>query len=211
MEYGISFLEGIRICGSSGVVLLLLICALYFGGSARRENAESLKIGFCFLAGFTAVFLTLTAAAGYLAGVPETWGRIADGFCGILLMLFGLSCAQIPLGKKLTAAMGRLETPAGSGAAAALLGMALCALWTTHLPFLAEFAPMGGVRKGMIMLVCFALGMGVPFLLVAVVTDYLKSRIKTVGLARRICAGGLLISGFAAAAGFLGRWITMTN
>ena len=212
MEYGISFLEGIRSCGSYGVPLLLLICILYFGGSDRRDNAASLKIGFCFLAGFDAAFLALITAAGHLAGVPESWAGMTDSFSGVLLILLGLVCAQLPLGKKLTGAMNWLETPAGNGTTAALLGAALSALWITHLPILAGFSPMGGVRRGMAMLICFALGMGVPFLLAAVVTDYLKSRLKIRRFAcwiRRICAGGLALFGLAAAAGYLGRWITM--
>ena len=73
----------------------------------------------------------------------------------------------------------------------------------------------GHVLEGMGMLLCYSLGLGIPFLISAVLIDKLKSAFNWIkahyNIVNRICGALLVLMGVLMATGLLGRFLTMFN
>ena len=94
-----------------------------------------------------------------------------------------------------------IALPGGRPVAAYLLGMAFAFGWTPCIgPILGAIltvsAASARVAKGVTLLAVYSLGLGIPFLLVAVFTGGLLARLKSIGRVGRvlqILAGGIMI------------------
>lgn len=73
----------------------------------------------------------------------------------------------------------------------------------------------GHVAQGMLMLLLYSLGLGVPFLLSAVLIDYLKSAFGWIKAHYRainlVCGGFLVLVGVLMATGLMGRLISLLS
>ena len=73
----------------------------------------------------------------------------------------------------------------------------------------------GRVVEGMLMLLCYSLGLGVPFLMSAVLIDKLKSAFNWIKAhyetVNKVCGGLLVLVGVAMATGILGRFLTVLS
>jgi cytochrome c-type biogenesis protein len=73
----------------------------------------------------------------------------------------------------------------------------------------------GSAMVGTLMLLSYSLGLGVPFLLSAVLIDQLKGAFafikKNYGIINRVCGGLLIVVGVLMATGLLGRFLNMLN
>jgi cytochrome c-type biogenesis protein len=73
----------------------------------------------------------------------------------------------------------------------------------------------GHMLEGMVMLLCYSLGLGVPFLMSAVLIDKLKGAFNWIKahyeLVNKICGGILILVGILMATGVLGRFLTVLN
>ena len=71
----------------------------------------------------------------------------------------------------------------------------------------------GHVLEGMAMILCYSLGLGIPFLISAVLIDKLKSAFGWIKahyeIINKICGVLLILVGVAMASGMLGRLLTM--
>lgn len=196
MQYIISFLEGTVTFVSSGILALLPVFLAFTAGSGRRGNQASLTTGLGFVLGFAAAFLSLCIAAGEMGEIPESWQKTAQTLCGTVLMLYGLCF----LGVFPAEPFRRLrEIKLSAFPAASLLGILLSAVWTVRQELLRSFVLMGGVAGGVGMLLCFALGIGAPFLLCGAATDWLKNTADWLRLRSRqitlVCGGILVLAG----------------
>ena len=73
----------------------------------------------------------------------------------------------------------------------------------------------GHVLEGMAMLLCYSLGLGIPFLLSAVLIDKLKGTFNWIkahyDLVNKVCGGALVLVGILMATGMLGRLLAVLN
>jgi cytochrome c-type biogenesis protein len=73
----------------------------------------------------------------------------------------------------------------------------------------------GHVLEGMVMLLCYSLGLGVPFILSAVLIDKLKSTFNWIKAHYRavnlVCGGLLVLVGVLMATGLLGRFLGLLS
>jgi len=73
----------------------------------------------------------------------------------------------------------------------------------------------GHILEGMGMLLCYSLGLGIPFLLSAVLIDKLKGAFNWVkahyDIVNRICGGALVLVGILMATGILGRLLAFLS
>ena len=73
----------------------------------------------------------------------------------------------------------------------------------------------GHVLGGMAMLLCYSLGLGIPFLLSAVLIDKLKSTFNWIkahyDIINKICGGALILVGVLMATGLLGRFLNFLS
>ena len=80
---------------------------------------------------------------------------------------------------------------------------------------LAMASQQGRTLTGMLMLLCYSLGLGVPFLLSAVLIDRLKGAFDFIkrhyGVVNRLCGCLLIAVGLLMASGLLGRLLTVLS
>jgi cytochrome c-type biogenesis protein len=218
MEYFISFLEGIITFISPCLLPMIPIYITYFAGGGERSRGKTLRGALGFVAGFTLVFVAMGALAGTVGAFLTRYQTAVNIVSGIVVILFGLSFLglfNIPLFK------GMGKRPEGSGFfASALFGIVFSIGWTPCVgAFLGSAlllaSQQGSVLKGTWMLLCYSLGLGIPFVLSALLVDYLKGvfgfikrHYKTVNL---ICGGLLILVGILMATGLLGALLALMN
>jgi len=123
--------------------------------------------------GFSTVFVALGAGASLLGGMLLRWKYELGLAGGVLIVLFGL----VMMGAIKIPAMMRDTRPdvkvdGGSAVGAYLLGLAFAFGWTPCIgpqlgAILSLAASEGSVARGTTLLAIYAIGLGVPFLLVA--------------------------------------------
>ena len=127
----------------------------------------------CFIAGFTAVFVLLGASATYIGSFLNENAVIIRKVGGVLLVLLGIHVTgllhiRFLLGEKRVSIKHKPAGYAGSF----LVGIAFAAGWTPCIgPILAGIlavaATAESVNQGIILLLLYSLGLGVPFFLSA--------------------------------------------
>ena len=217
MEYVISFLEGIITFISPCLLPMLPVYISYFAG----EKGHPLKNALGFVTGFTIVFVALGAFAGGIGQLliryqtQVNW--VAGGFI-ILLGLKYLGVLKIPI--KLSIKGRRKKAPLKelNFLGAVVFGITFGVLWTpcvsTFLGVaLLRASTTGSMGQGMAMLFLYALGLGIPFVISAVLIDRLKHVFEFIQRHYRtinIIAGCmLLVVGLLVATGLFGRYLAL--
>lgn len=217
MQYLISFLEGIITFISPCLLPMLPIYISYFAGGGERTTKKTLTGAAGFVMGFTLVFVAMGALAGTLGSFLtkyQTWVNILSG---AIVIVFGLNYMGI-FHLNLFRGMGRsVKQGDMSFFSAVLFGVIFSVGWTPCVGAFLGSALMlasqqGHVLEGMGMLLCYSLGLGIPFLFSAVLIDKLKSAFDWIkghydGI-NKICGGLLVAVGILMATGLLGRFLT---
>jgi cytochrome c-type biogenesis protein len=142
------------------------------GERAGEEDGRPLVPILLFIAGFALIFSLLGAFSAEL--VPTIQGVAGQRIAGAVVVVFGALLVTSALGRgsaRLYAERRPFLQKVRPGPAwAAPLGMAFAAGWTPCIgPVLGGIlglASQGSVGRGMLLLLCYSAGLGVPFLLV---------------------------------------------
>lgn len=220
MQYIISFLEGIITFISPCLLPMLPIYISYFAGGGERSVKRTLTNASGFVLGFTLIFVAMGALAGTLGSFltkHQTWVNLVGG--GIVI-LFGLNyMGLLKLNLFRGGARGLRDGEMGFFSAL-VFGIIFSVGWTPCVGAFLGSALMlasqqGHVLEGMGMLLCYSLGLGIPFLLSAVLIDKLKGAFNWIkshyDLVNKVCGGLLVLVGALMAAGLLGRFLTVLN
>ena len=216
MEYIVSFLEGIITFLSPCLLPMLPIYITYFAGGGERSMGKTLKGALGFVLGFTLVFVAMGALAGTVGSFLIRYQRIVNILCGLVMVAFGLSFLGL-FELKLFRGMGGY-TARGGFASSLVFGMVFSVGWTPCVGAFLGTALMlasqqGSAVTGTLMLLCYSAGLGIPFVLSAVLIDSLKSAfgfIKRHYWVVNTVSGVLLIAmGIAMATGLLGRLLAL--
>jgi cytochrome c-type biogenesis protein len=220
MQYVISFLEGMITFISPCLLPMLPIYISYFAGGGERTVRKTLSGALGFVVGFTVVFMAMGALAGTVGSFLQEYRRIVDIVSGGVVILFGLNFLGI-LNLNLFRGMGeRVKTGEMGFWSAMVFGVIFSLGWTPCVGAFLGAALMlasqqGHVIEGMLMLLSYSLGLGIPFLLSAVLIDYLKSAfnwIKRNYMVINMASGGMLIFiGILMATGTLGRLLNLLS
>lgn len=213
MEYIISFLEGIITFISPCLLPMLPVYLTYFAGGGERTTAKTLKGAFGFVTGFTVVFVALGALAGTLGSFVIQHQRAVNVVSGLVVVAFGLSFMGL---FKFSIFSGAKSYKAGSGGffASVIFGMVFSVGWTPCVgaflgSALAMASQQGQAVKGMVMLLCYSLGLGIPFIFSAVLIDQLKGAFdfikRNYSLINRISGALLVVVGIMMMTGTMGR------
>lgn len=179
MTYFISFLEGIITFISPCMLPMIPVYVSYFAGSDNKTALTTLKNVVGFVIGFTVLFMLMGAFAGTVGGFLVRYRKIVDIISGFIICLFGLNYMGV-----LKFAFGRgvsgskiLEK--SSFFSSVVFGVVFSVGWTPCVgAFLGSALIMasrdGETLKGIIMLLCYSMGLGIPFVISAVLTDRLK-------------------------------------
>ena len=213
MQYVIAFLEGMITFISPCLLPMLPIYVSYFAGGGERKIGKTVGNALGFVAGFTAVFVALGALAGTLGSFLREHQTVVNIVSGLIVVFFGLNFLGV-LKINLFRGGSTVRTDNMGFFSAVLFGVVFSVGWTPCVGAFLGSALMlasqqGHVVEGMLMLLAYSLGLGIPFILSAVLIDYLKSAfdwIKRKYKLINIISGSLLVViGILMATGMLER------
>ena len=214
MQYVISFLEGIITFLSPCLLPMLPIYVSYFAGGGQRSLRKTLWTATGFVLGFTVVFVSMGALAGTIGGLLKQYQTAVNVISGLVVIFFGLYFLGVFRLNLFRGSKWRVDTSNLGFFSAALFGIIFSLGWTPCVGAFLGSALMlasqqGHVLQGMALLLVYALGLGVPFLLSAVLIDYLKSTFQWIKnhytIINRISGGLLILVGILMATGWMGR------
>ena len=220
MQYLVSFLEGVITFISPCLLPMLPIYISYFAGGGERTVKRTLKGALGFVMGFTLVFVAMGALAGTVGSFLARYQTAVNILCGAVVILFGLNYLGI---LKFDLFRGRghdLDTDDMGFFSALLFGVIFSVGWTPCVGAVLGSALMlasqqGSVVQGTLMLLCYSAGLGVPFLLSAVLIDQLKGAFNWVkthyDIINKVCGIALILVGAAMATGTLGRLLNILS
>ena len=220
MQYIISFLEGIITFISPCLLPMLPIYISYFAGGGERTAKKTLTGAASFVAGFTVVFMAMGALAGTVGSFLRTYQTAVNVISGLVVIFFGLNFLGV-LKLNLFRGGGRAVNTDNMGFFSAFVfGVIFSLGWTPCVGAFLGSALMlasqqGHVLEGILMLLAYSMGLGIPFLLSAVLIDYLKSAFdwikKNYKLINAVSGAMLIIIGIAMATGMLGRLLNLLS
>lgn len=214
MPYVIAFLEGIITFISPCLLPMLPIYISYFAGGGERSTAKTVKGSLGFVTGFTIVFVTLGALAGTVGAFLKEYQGAVNLVSGLIVIFFGLNFLGVFRLNLFKGSRHTVNTDNMGFFSALLFGMIFSVGWTPCVGAFLGSALMlasqqGHVAEGMAMLLAYSLGLGIPFVLSAVLIDYLKSAFnwikKNYSVINMISGSLLVLVGILMATGTLGR------
>ena len=218
MQYLISFLEGIITFISPCLLPMLPVYVSYFAGGGERRPRRTLTNAAGFVLGFTAVFVAMGALAGTVGGFLKSHQTAVNVVSGAIVIFFGLYFLGL-LRLRFFQGSGRMARVQDLGFfSAVLFGVIFSVGWTPCVGAFLGSALMlasqqGHVLEGMIMLLAYSLGLGIPFLISAVLIEKLKAAFDWIKRNYRIinlvCGGLLVITGILMATGTMGRMLAL--
>lgn len=215
MQYLITFLEGLISFVSPCMLPMLPVYVSYFAGGSDKKRANFIR-ALAFVLGFTAAFCLMGLFAGSLGSLMLRYQRRVSLVCGLIVILFGLSYLEIiPLpffkgmnsGRSVTGVFsafvfGLVYSVSLTPCVGAFLGSAL---------MLASSS--GTALQGLLLLVSYSLGLGLPFLISAVLLEQLSGVFHWIkshyAVINRICGGFLIVIGLLMCFGMMDRWMAL--
>lgn len=182
--------------------------------SEERPTSRVLTQSLLFVAGFTTVFVALGASASALGSILVSYRTIVEVVAGIAVMIFGVfmtGIVRIPwMSGEFRMDLARSRT--FGQAASFVMGMAFAAGWTPCVgPILGSILMLAGsagsVSQGAGLLAVYSLGLGVPFVAVALlfgsVRPLLSWLMRHSEWINRVAGGLLIVIGALIATGRL--------
>lgn len=216
MAYVITFLEGLISFVSPCMLPLLPVYVTYFAGGADKRQRTFVRALF-FVFGFTAVFLLLGLFSGTVGRFLQEYAVVVNLVTGALVVLFGvhyLGWIRLPFFKE-NGGTARQVTGVMS---AMLFGMIYSVSLTPCVgaflgSALALASSSGTAWEGALLLLTYSLGLGVPFVISAVLLDRLQSVFRFIKTHYRVintvCGWFLIAVGVLMMTGLLHRVMTL--
>ena len=220
MQYMISFLEGIVTFISPCLLPMLPIYISYFAGGGERSTGKTLTCASGFVLGFTAVFVAMGALAGTVGSFLIRYQTMVNLVLGGIVILFGLNYLGVLNLNIFKGMKGQVKTADMNFLSAFLFGIVFSVGWTPCVGVFLGSALMlasqqGSAMVGTMMLLCYSAGLGVPFLVSAVLIDQLKGAFNFIkrnyALVNKICGSLLVAVGVLMATGLLTRMLNALN
>lgn len=179
MQYIITFLEGVITFISPCLLPMLPIYISYFTGRSD-DRKGTLKNALSFVLGFTVVFVILGAFAGTIGLALREHSTIVNLITGAIVIIFGLNfmglinISFLNMTKKLDQ-----DISGKSAFSTFLFGMVFSIGWTPCVgAFLGSALMMasgsGSSLEGILLLLAYSAGLGIPFLISALLIERLK-------------------------------------
>lgn len=220
MEYLIVFIEGIITFISPCILPMLPIYISYFAGDIEEgKKGKTIINAIGFVIGFTIIFTLLGALAGTFGMFIKKYQTIFNVMGGSILIIFGLnymgilSIGFIEKTKKI-----QVDIKSFKFFSTIVFGMIFAIGWTPCVgTFLGSAlmiaASASGVLKGTIMLLIYSLGLGIPFIIAALIMDELKNSMKFIKenykLINRISGVFLIIVGISMIIGLFNKLLSI--
>lgn len=220
MSYVLTFLEGIVTFISPCLLPLLPVYLAYVAGGARPEEeggvTKTLVGALCFVLGFATLFALMGAFAGTLGSVLLRYRTALDIACGAVLVVLGLGYLGVVHISLFDQTRQAGAVPARGPLQSFLFGVTFALCWTPCVgTFLASAlslaASSASTLAGVGLLLSFSAGLGLPFVISAVLIDQLEGAFAWVKqyyeTINKVCGVLLVASGVLVATGLLGSWM----
>lgn len=220
MQYLISFLEGIITFISPCLLPMLPIYISYFAGGGERSTRKTLAGAGGFVLGFTLVFVSMGALAGTLGSFLKEYQTAVNIISGLVVVFFGLNFMGLINLNIFKGAGYRMENQTPGFFSTLIFGIIFSLGWTPCVgAFLGSAlilaSQQGHVVEGMLMLLAYSLGLGIPFIFSAILIDKLKSTFNWIKshyqLVNMVCGALLILIGILMATGTMGRILAMLS
>jgi cytochrome c-type biogenesis protein len=220
MDYLISFLEGIITFISPCLLPMLPIYLSYFAGQNSEGKRKPVFINAAgFVLGFTIIFVLLGAFAGTVGSFLRSYATLVNIVSGVIVIIFGLNFMGVIRIPYLNASRQmKMKSVEPGFLASVSFGLVFAVGWTPCVgAFLGSAlmlaASSGESLKGILMLLAFSLGLGIPFMASAILIDRLKSTFDFIKKHYRVInlvSGGLLvIVGILMVSGLMGYFLSL--
>lgn len=213
MEYITALFVGVVSFLSPCMLPMLPLYLSYFS-KGKQGKIGTLLRSLCFVAGFGTVFCGLGLFVGSLGTLLSDFHEGIEIVGGIVIVLLGLSTMglfHLPHWK------GDHHFPEVTGCFSAFLFGVIFSI--SHLPCVGSFlgtalttaGVSGSCGKSVLLLLTYSLGMGIPFLIAALLSESLGTAIeklqKSYGMIRILCGILLIALGIAMATGWFHHWL----
>ena len=181
MDYVLTFLEGIASFISPCLLPMVPIYISYFIGEDDNNNKKAILNSIGFVLGFTTVFLILSIFASQLGAILSNNIRYIKIFFGVVIILFGLNYMELLNIKFLNKSKtNKINTKNFNFLKAILFGILFSISWTPCIgTFLSSalllIAKEQNVLKGIILMLLYSIGLGIPFIISAILIEKLKN------------------------------------
>ena len=218
MQYLISFLEGVIPFISPCLLPMLPIYISYFAGGGERTTGRTLKCASGFVLGFTLVFVAMGALAGTVGSFLQRYQMMVNLVCGAIVILFGLNFLGVVKWNLFGGSKIQTNTANMTFGSALVFGVVFSIGWTPCVGVflgsaLVLASQQGSALVGIGMLLCYSAGLGIPFLISAVLIDQLKNAIgwikRNYTVINRVCGVLLIAVGVLMATGLLNRLLNL--
>lgn len=221
MQYFISFLEGIITFISPCLLPMLPIYLTYFaGGDEVSSSKRTIKNALGFVLGFTLVFIAMGALAGTVGSFFKGHQTLVNLICGLVIIFFGLHYLGIIKINLFRGVRGNMSQKSLGFFSSALFGIVFSVGWTPCVGAFLGSALMlasqqGQATTGILMLLCYSLGLGIPFVISAILVDRLKGAFdfikRNYRIINLICGSLLILVGVLMMSGLLGRFLNLLS
>lgn len=218
MQYIIAFLEGIITFVSPCLLPMLPIYISYFA-NGENDRFKTLKNAIGFVAGFSLVFITLGAFAGTIGRVLQQDKVIVNVITGGIVILLGLNFIGIlKIGFLNQTKKMNYISQNSNMFTSFVFGIVFSIGWTPCVgAFLGSALMMASQRgssiEGIIMLFVYSLGLGVPFIISALIIDKLKATFEFIKkhykMINKISGIFLVLVGILMMTGMMGYFLTL--
>lgn len=209
MLYLITFLEGLISFISPCMLPMLPVYITYFAGNTSEKRHTVIRAA-AFVFGFTVVFTSLGLFAGVIGGFLRQYQTAVNIVTGLIVILFGLSYLDVI---RLPFFKGMNGTRSITSVFSALLfGMIYSVSLTPCVgAFLGSALMMassgGQAVRGGLLLLTYSLGLGVPFVISAILIERLTTLFNAIKKHYRVinlvCGVFLIVVGIAMCFGMM--------
>ena len=220
MQYIITFLEGIITFVSPCLLPMLPIYLSYFAGSAD-DRKTTIRNAIAFILGFTIVFVILGAFAGTIGLLLREHSTIVNVVTGAIVVLFGLNFIGLIKIRALNSTIKIDPEISQKGFLSSMLfGIVFSIGWTPCVGAFLGSALMlasgsGSFAQGILLLLAYSMGLGIPFLLSAILIERLKDALlkikKHYTMLNRISGIFLIILGILMMTGLMAKIMNFFN
>lgn len=220
MDYLFSFLAGIIAFVSPCILPMLPIYVAYFAGGTEGTTGKTVRNAAGFVLGFSVVYIALGAFSGLMGQLLYTYRTVTDIVMGAVVVLFGLNYmgiiklpffggmgaakSQRDMGFFSAVVFGLIFSIPGLSCAAPTLGTAITLA-----------AQNGTMLKGILMLLAYSLGLGLPIVISAVLIEklkgafqFIKRHYKVINMVSGIL---LIIVGILMMTGLMNSYLALFN
>lgn len=217
MQYFITFLEGIITFISPCLLPMLPIYVSYFAGGNERSMKKTLKNALGFVCGFATVFIAMGALAGTLGSFLKEYQTAVNIVTGLIVVFFGLNFLGVFRLNLFKGSKNSVDKSNLNFFSSYLFGMVFSIGWTPCVgAFLGSAlllaSQQGQVLTGVLMLLVYSLGLGIPFVLSAVLIDKLKSTFNFIKrnykVINIVCGSLLIVVGILMMSGLLSKFLS---